>query len=375
MNTRLKITPFEVTVRELCEGYRDTPFEAVGYGGRLDIRPKYQRDFIYSDEKRDAVIDTVRKGFPLNAMYWVRREDGTFEVLDGQQRSISIGRYVTGEYSIGEKYFHTLSDSEQEEILDYRLMVYLCDGPDREKLDWFETINVAGEVLTPQERRNAVYAGPWLSAAKPLFSKPGCPAAEIGDGYVNCRVNRQELLELAVKWLAEDRYADNKSVDKDRRIEQYMADHQLDTHANELWLYFQRIMAWVRATFSTYRREMKGLPWGELYNRYKDEPLDPVRLDQETARLMQDEEVKNRRGIYLYLLDGDERHLSLRAFGKSDIRRAYEACGGICAHCGGHFEIEKMEADHITPWREGGRTVPENCQMLCRDCNRRKGGR
>lgn len=375
MTTKLKITLIRITVRELCDRFHADAVEAVGYGNRLDIRPKYQRDFIYSDKKRNAVIDTVKKGFPLNAMYWVRKNDGTFEVLDGQQRSISIGRYVTGDFSIDEKYFHTLTNEAQKKILDYRLMVYICEGPEEEKLEWFRTINIAGEVLTPQELRNAVYAGAWLAAAKVYFCHKFCPAAVESEDYVQCKVNRQELLELALKWIGDAKYIDRKDVRADRRIEQYMADHQNDTNASELWLYFRSVIEWVRTTFPTYRREMKGLPWGELYNQYKDIPLDIVQLEAEVAQLMQDDDVTNRRGIYLYVLDHKERHLNIRAFGRRESRRAYEQQQGNCALCGKHFRIEEMEADHIVPWHVGGKTVAENCQMLCRDCNRRKSGK
>ena len=341
----------------------------MGYGGRLDIRPKYQREFVYKDKQRDAVIETIRKGFPLNVMYWCVTEktdntsDVAYEVLDGQQRTISICQYVAGDFSINEEYFHTLTDDQQEQILDYKLMVYFCEGTDSEKLDWFRTINIAGERLTDQELRNAVYTGTWLTSAKRFFSKNGCAAKALSDKYVKVDTIRQELLELALKWISGG------------NIRQYMADHQQDANANALWLYFQQVIAWVQATFPTYRREMKGLPWGELYNRYKDSQLDTAALEAEIADLMQDDEVQKKSGIYEYVLDGDERHLNLRAFDKSTARTAYERQEGICPKCGKHFEIEQMEADHITPWSQGGKTLPENCQMLCRECNRRKGAR
>ena len=360
----MKISLHEIPVRDLVLGYTDSQEEGVtGYGGRLDIRPKYQREFVYKDRQRDAVIETLRRGFPLNVMYWVHCGDGHYEVLDGQQRTISICQYVAGDFSIREEYFHTLTDDQQEEILSYKLMVYFCEGTDSEKLDWFRTINIAGERLTDQELRNAVYTGPWLTSAKRFFSKTGCAAKALSDKYVKADCIRQELLELALKWISGE------------SIRQYMADHQRDANANALWLYFQQVIAWVEATFPAYRREMKGLPWGELYNQFKDAPLDTAALEAEVSRLMADDEVQKKSGIYLYVLDGDERHLNLRAFDRATARTAYERQQGVCPACGKTFAIEQMEADHITPWARGGRTTPDNCQMLCRDCNRRKGAK
>ncbi|MBR7028513.1 MAG: DUF262 domain-containing protein [Bacteroidaceae bacterium] len=357
----MKIELHEIPVRELVAGYRDSQEEGVvGYGGRLDIRPKYQREFVYKDRQRNAVIETLRKGFPLNVMYWVKNGNDSYEVLDGQQRTISICQYVAGDFSIHETYFHTLTDDQQAQILDYRLMVYFCEGTDSEKLNWFSTINIAGERLTDQELRNAVYTGPWLTSAKRFFSKNGCAAKDLSDKYVKVDYIRQELLELALEWISHD------------NISQYMADHQHDSNANPLWLYFQQVIAWVQTTFPTYRREMKGLPWGELFNRYKDFSLDTQALENEVARLMADDEVQKKSGIYEYVLSGDERKLNLRSFDKSTARTAYERQQGICPHCGEHKEIGQMQADHITPWSKGGKTVPENCQMLCSECNRRK---
>lgn len=199
----MKIELNQIKIRDLVDNYTDNDIEGVsGYHGYLDIRPKYQREFVYKDAQRDAVIDTVRKGFPLNVMYWVKNSDTAFEVLDGQQRIISICRYVTGDFSINEKYFHTLTKDEQKQILDYELTVYICEGKDSEKLAWFKTINIAGAQLTPQELRNAVYTGPWLTCAKRDFSKRGCRAQTIGDKYVRCELIRQELLELALKWIS-----------------------------------------------------------------------------------------------------------------------------------------------------------------------------
>jgi len=361
----------EITVGALVDGYKDNEEEGVtGYGGRLNIRPKYQREFIYKDPQRDAVIDTLQKGFPLNTMYWMVNDNDTFEVLDGQQRTISICQFVSSKFSMKNlfgrqelMYFSNLTDAEQQKILDYRLMIYFCQGTDRERLEWFRTINIAGEELTEQEVRNAVYTGEWLTDAKRHFSKTGCAAYGLAKEYLSGVAIRQDYLETALQWISNN------------DIERYMSAHQHSENASELWQYFQSVIHWVKTTFPRYRREMKGLAWGELYNRYKDVSLNAADLEKEVARLMEDEDVTNKKGIYAYLLDGQEKHLNIRDFRDSEKRTAYEKQAGICAHCRKHFEIGEMDADHITPWHEGGRTTAENCQVLCKECNRRKGGR
>ena len=366
----MKIDLQEVTIRELAEGYEDNEELGVkAFSGELDVRPPYQREFVYKADQRTAVIDTVTRNFPLNVMYWAVREDGGFEVIDGQQRTISICQFVEGDFAVKvgstsqPRYFHNLQEDEKEQILDYKLMVYLCSGTNSEKLEWFKTINIAGEELTRQELRNAVYSGSWVSAAKPYFSKNGCPAYTIGSGYLSGSPIRQDYLETAISWI---NYGD---------IDGYMARHQHDPNSNELWLYFQAVIAWVQATYPTHRKEMKSVPWGELYNRFKSEPLDSRKLDAAVTRLMLDEDVERKSGIYSYLLDGKEKHLSIRAFSPGMRREAFERQKGVCPDCGKTYELEGMEADHIKPWHEGGRTVASNCQMLCLEDNRRKGGR
>ena len=343
----------EITIRDLFNGYLDSQEEGVvAYGGRLDVRPKYQREFVYTGKQREEVINTVRHGFPLNIMYWVKKEDGNFEVLDGQQRTISICQYLNNDFSIDEKYFHTLTDDQQAQILDYKLMVYFCEGTDSE--------------LSDQELRNAVYTGAWLTDAKRHFSKSNCAGIGLGDKYVRCEVNRQGLLELVLKWIS------------DGHIEQYMADHQHDPNCNELWLYYTSVINWVKTIFPTYRKEMKGLPWGEIYNEFGKKALDTAALEAKVAALMQDPEVQKKSGIYQYVLTGNEKYLNLRTFDDAVKREVYERQGGICPHCVAehrektHWEIDEMEADHITPWVEGGKTVAENCQLLCVEHNRRK---
>ena len=357
----MKIQPIEITVRELAEDYEDNSEGGViGYGEKLDIRPPYQREFIYKDKQRDAVITTLKKDFPLNVMYWAVRDDDTFEVIDGQQRTISICQYVDGEFALDGRYFFNLRDDEQAQILDYKLMVYLCSGTDSEKLEWFKTINIAGEKLTDQELRNAVYSGPWVTDAKRYFSKTDCAAYNIGSDYVNGSPIRQDYLETVITW---------KSAGT---IENYMAKQQHKADANDLWLYFQSVISWVKAIFPVYRREMKGIDWGVLYNTFKDDELDSAALETEIQTLMEDEDVSKKKGIYKYVLTRKEKHLNIRAFSPNQRREAYERQKGVCAVCKETFALEEMEADHITPWVEGGKTTAENCQMLCKEDNRRK---
>ena len=225
----MKIELKKITVRDLVEDYHDDGEGGVrGYGGKLDIRPPFQREFVYKDKQRDAVIETINKGFPLNVMYWAVRQDGTYEVIDGQQRTISAAQYVEGDYSLDGRYFHNLQDDEQERILNYPLQVYVCEGNASEKLDWFRIINIAGEKLTDQELRNAVYAGPWVSDAKRHFSRPNSPAYAVGNKYVQGSPIRQDYLETAIQWIRA----------RAQTVEDYMAAHQHDRTATALWSHF-----------------------------------------------------------------------------------------------------------------------------------------
>lgn len=359
----MKIELKEITVRELSAGYEDNAEDGVtGYAGKLDIRPPYQREFIYKDKQRDAVITTLTKNYPLNVMYWAVREDGNFEVIDGQQRTISVCQYVNGDFAYMLRYFHNLQSDEKEQILNYKLMIYLCSGTDSEKLEWFKTINIAGEKLTDQELRNAVYSGSWVSDVKRYFSKSGCAAHGIGSDYLNGSAIRQDYLETAIKWISSG------------NVEVYMSTHQHDPNASALWIYFQSVITWVSATFTKKRKFMKGVDWGFLYNKYKDNKYDTKKIEDETAKLILDDDVTTKSGIYPYILTRNEKYLSIRAFSDATKQKAYEKQKGVCVVCKNHFEISAMEADHITPWHEGGKTISENCQMLCKDDNRRKSG-
>lgn len=361
MNIQLK----EITIKELSNGFEDNAENGViGFDGKLDIRPPYQREFIYKDKQRDAVINTVIKNFPLNVMYWAVNENGTFEVIDGQQRTISICQYVNGDFANMFRYFHNLEKDEQEQILNYKLMVYVCSGTESEKLQWFKTINIAGEKLTEQELRNAVYTGSWVADAKRYFSKNGCAASSLGSDYLNGSAIRQEYLETAIDWISSG------------NIEVYMSNHQHDPNATALWRYFQDVITWVNSTFTVKRKKfMKGVEWGLLYNKYKDNIYDTKAIEAETAKLIADDDVERKSGIYAYILTKDERHLGIRTFSDSMKQKVYEKQKGICTICKKHFDISQMEGDHITPWHEGGKTIESNCQMLCKDDNRRKSGK
>ncbi len=357
----MKIELIDLTVRDLVAGYRDDGEGGVrGYGGKLDIRPPFQREFIYKDKERSAVIDSILKGFPLNVMYWSARGDGTYEIIDGQQRTISVAQFIEGDFSFERRYFHNLPSDIQARILDYELMVYVCSGTDSEKLAWFQTINIAGVKLTNQELRNAVYSGSWVTDAKRYFSRHGCAARGLGGDYMSGNPIRQDYLETVIKWISGG------------QIEEYMGRHQHDANALPLWNYFIAVIEWTKANFTEYRSSMKGVDWGSLYNTYKDAKLDPVAIEAEIEILLDDEEVQRESGIYPYILTREKKHLNLRAFDARMKRRVYRKQEGICPICKKHFQISQMEADHITPWSKGGKTSEDNCQMLCRKCNREK---
>lgn len=373
----LTIDQIEVTVGEITDGYINNDEQGVrGYGGRLDIRPPYQREFIYDEKEQQAVITTVLHGYPLNVMYWVRRDDDAdcpYEVMDGQQRTLSLCEYVAGKFAYDFKYFGNQPEDVQKQILKYRLTVYVCEGEASEKLEWFKTINIAGKPLNEQEIRNAIYAGPFVTDAKRHFSKTNCAAWRLGRDLVPGSPIRQDFLRRALEWMADHESRQGHA----QSAVGYMAVHQHDPNANNLWTYYQNVINWAVTNFSPrhFKRIMKGLDWAALYDAYHTQTLDTAALAERISTLMRDGEVQRKQGIIPYVLDGDERHLDLRAF-PDDIRLAvWEAQGHRCALCGCEADVELMEADHIVPWCKGGRTVRENCQLLCRVCNRRKSGR
>ena len=357
-----------IKVADLVANYTDDNEGGVrGYSGRLNIRPAFQREFVYDDKRRNEVIRTVRRNFPLNSMYWADSGDDNYELMDGQQRTISVCRYVQGDFSVdvdgSPMYLQNLTGDKQKQILDYELFIYVCSGTESDKLEWFKTINIAGEKLTDQELRNAIYTGPWLSDAKRWFSKTAGPAYQIGNKLLNGSPIRQDYLETALDWI---------SIGD---IEGYMSKHQHDQDAQELWQYFQEVLSWVNRVFPTYRKIMQGLPWGHFYNAHKGDKLNAAALEARIVELIDDDEVDSKKGIYEYLLTGKEKTLNLRAFDNKIRSKVYQAQAGICPVCTKHFEIEQMEADHIVPWHEGGKTVESNCQMLCKLDNRTKSGR
>ena len=325
----MTINQIEVTVGDITDGYVNNEEQGVrGYGGKLDIRPPYQREFIYNEKEQQAVITTVLNGYPLNVMYWVKRGNDAecpYEVMDGQQRTLSLCEYVAGKFSYEFKNFFNQPKDIQRKILDYRLTVYVCEGEPSEKLEWFRTINIAGKPLNDQEINNAVYAGPFVSDAKRHFSKSNCGAYRLAKDLVTGTPIRQDFLKKALEWMAGHETREGKR----QTIVGYMAEHQHKT-------------------------------------------LDTAALARQISTLMRDSEIQRQQGIIPYVLTGDERELDLRAFPDDIKLAAWETQGHKCALCGKEMDYEFMEGDHITPWRDGGRTVKENCQMLCRECNRRK---
>ncbi len=361
----MKIELKYIKIAELVEGYKDSQENGVvAYGGKLDVRPAFQREFVYKGHQRDAVIETVLNGYPLNVMYWAEHENNTFEIIDGQQRTISICQYITGEFSYTGMYFHSLATEKKRNILDYELMIYFCTGTESEKLEWFRIINIAGERLTQQELRNSVYCGSWLSSAKLYFSKQNCYAFNKGGDYLSGSAVKQDYLETIIKW------ACNSIEDID--ICSYMSKHQHNQNAEHLKNYFTNVIEWVQSVFIKYRKEMKGIEWGFLYNKHKNNKYNAEELENTVKNLMEDEDIKNKKGIYEYILTNDTKLLELRTFDDKTKREVFEKQAGVCIKCEKQFEITQMQADHILPWSKGGKTKKENCQMLCKICNARK---
>lgn len=383
----MQITETKVKVSDLCENYSDNGDGGVfGFDGKLTIRPAFQREFVYKDNQRDAVIETVRKGYPLNVMYWSKVSDTEFEVLDGQQRTISLGQYLNGDYAIkingNDKFFHNLTETEKQQIRNYELTIYIFEGTEEEKLEWFKVINIAGETLTNQELLNANYAGTWLADAKNYFSKRNCVAGQMANGFIKGNPIRQDYLEKALAWIA-----DRNGLPSGGK---YMAIHQHDADANDLWLYFQEVISWAKRMFPNMPKKLTECQeWGLLYNQYRNNQYNTNEMHTLANKLLQDEDITKQAGIIPYVLSArtkhDEKLLSIRAFSEQMKRRVYtrqteEANANhtsncpICAKNGiiTIYEFEDMQGDHIRPWSQGGRTIEENCQMLCQRCNNNK---
>ena len=375
----------QISIADLFNGFVNNEEEGVytyiridGELIKTDIRPPYQREFVYSDDKRNKVIETLSRNLPLGVIYLAKNSDGTMEVIDGQQRIMSICKYLNGDFSVNgiadflnEKTFNCelyKNTAIYKQIMSYNnLLAYIVEGDDDEKLDWFRTINISGERLTEQELLNANYTGEWLCSAKRKFSKTNCVAFKKGNKLVNGSPIRQDYLETALSWISGGK----------ENIQKYMGDHyQADENAEPLWKYFVEVIEWVEKTF-TYRKEMKGIDWGKLYREYGKNEYDVAELEEKVKALMADDDVNSKKGIYEYVLSNcskdKERHLSIRKFSDKDKRTAYERQNGICPICGTHHEIDEMEGDHIIPWSKGGKTTIDNLQMLCKKCNREKG--
>lgn len=377
----MNINMIHVPVRELIEGYREDEktSRVVAWGGKLDVRPEYQREFVYDDKQQQAVINTILHGFPLNIMYFVDRQDGDFEVLDGQQRILSICNFAVNKLSVripaatggfDTVNYPNLFDEQRERFLDYKLQVYICEGSDKEKFEWFQTINIAGEKLETQEIRNALYHGKWLTNAKSAFSRRNCPANQHYGNYLSGNCIRQKYLETAFLWAA-----DAEGISGKEAVETYMRKHRYDPDANALWTYFENVFQWVSRVFGEYQKPMKGVAWGLLYNRHKNDRLDPDHVQEEIRRLMADEEVQKKSGVYEYLLTDDEKCLNLRTFSEKDKVTMYNRQGGKCNLCGKPCELSAMQGDHVIPWSKGGKTTLDNGQMLCASCNLSKSNR
>lgn len=404
MPLTMSINLTQIKLRDLFDGYVNSDEDGViGYHGRLDIRPKYQREFIYGEKEQVAVIDTVKRGFPLNTMYWAvaRDENGdkilnadgeeTYELMDGQQRTISICEFLANHIVVNFQKFFNIQKSTPdvaEKILDYELQVYICDGSVSDKLAWFKTINIAGKPLTEQELLNAQYVGKWLTKAKEYFSKTNCNAAELmvirgkkASDYLSGSPIRQDYLSTVLQWIANYQGLTPRSDEGDT----YMANHQGDDTATEIKNYYVAVMEWVGSKFKAYRKEMKGLPWGLWYNKYQngdcagqiiEKTADEI--EDKIKRLIGDDEVGTVKGIYEYIITGEEKHLSLRQFDDKIKRKVYENQHHKCPYCDraidGHtyannkteYEYNEMEGDHIVPWSQGGKTEESNCQMLCK---------
>ena len=400
----MKATLQEITIEELVKGYQDNgQGGVVAYGGLLNVRPAFQREFVYHDENRDRVMQSVYNNMPLNSMYWAKNPDDTFEVIDGQQRIISICQFLTnndgndnpiainfnGKHTQTFESLYKSSIQKGLEILQYPLQVYVCEGTDDEKLDWFHTINIAGKQMTEQELLNANYTGKWLTDAKQFFSKrESNPAINIcyydnddkktllslsadktlGDmGSLYDKANRQLLLELALRWRVD------ADLEQYPQIKYYMAKHRDDENANDLVDYFTKVIEWVKATFPNYRSDMKGIEWGLLYNKYHHQKYNAAKLEETLQYLYDlyntDGDGLKKKGFYEYCLSGDRSLIWHRAFSDNQQKQAYKNQGGKCARCHNPFPLSKMEGHHKIAFADGGETIIENCVMLCADCH------
>ena len=389
MKTELKI----YTVEQICDGFEYNELEGKGlYGlaGQLTIQPEYQRNYIYADGKKDvAVIESVLKGYPLGLIYFNKKEDGKLEVLDGQQRITSLGRFLKNKFAVKinglEQIFDGLDEGKQQKVKQTKLLVYVCEGEgehaEEEIKEWFQTINIVGVPLNEQEKLNAIYSGPFVTECKKEFSNSGNANIQKWESYVKGPANRQMFLAAALEWVSKG------------NVDGYMSSHRRDNNVNEIKTYFNTVIDWVDSKFDDVYDEMQGLNWGELYERFHNQAYNHSELSAKVYELMHDDFVTNRRGIFEYVLGGcqDTKLLNVRLFDKPTMRKVYQeqtekakAEGtSNCPYCAiGHdanrqriWKLEEMDADHVEAWSKGGETTEKNCQMLCKTHNRAKGNR
>jgi len=379
-----------ITVQDICEGFVYNELEGkglFGLAGKLTIQPEYQRNYIYADGKKDvAVIDSLLKGYPLGLIYFVKVSDDEFEILDGQQRITSFGRYVTNKFAVKdengmEQYFDGIAADKKTKILNSKLTIYECEGEESEIKNWFRTINIAGVPLNDQELNNSIFSGPFVTLAKAEFSNSQNANIQKWSAYIKGSANRQSFLEKALYWVSQGNIVD------------YMSSHRYDDNINELKTYFTSVIDWVSAVFIDVEKEMCGLEWGLLYKTYHNKSYDPKKVSLEVQSLYGDPYIKNRRGIFEYILGGsiDAKLLDVRVFDEATKRSVYSKqtkeaeTKGIsnCPLCSiGHdsnkskiWKLNEMDADHVTAWSKGGATDIKNCQMLCKTHNRAKGNK
>ncbi|QQS70968.1 DUF262 domain-containing protein [Candidatus Saccharibacteria bacterium] len=379
-----------ITVADIVEGFEYNELDEkglFGLGGRLTIQPEYQRRYIYGDGRKDvAVIDSLLKGYPIGLLYFSKVGDDAYEVLDGQQRITTIGRFVRGLFAAkdtngNQQYFSGLAADMQRRIMETPLLVYICEGEESEIKDWFKTINIAGVALNEQEILNAVYSGPFVTLAREEFSNPNNSNVQKWSSYIAGDIRRQEYLERALQWVSRG------------DVDRYMSQHRYDTSIDELKAYFTKVINWIDGVFIDVEREMRGLEWGRLYEMYHTTQYEPARVHETVRRLYGDEFVKHRSGVFEYILGGesDTKLLDVRVFDDRDKRVVYERQTNAahekgtsnCSYCAiGHdanqaklWGYNEMDADHVSAWSKGGSTSLENCEMLCVAHNRAKGNR
>jgi Protein of unknown function DUF262/HNH endonuclease len=387
MNTTLRT---DITIKDICEGFIYNELEGkglFGLSGTLTIQPEYQRNYIYADGKRDvAVISSILKGYPLGLIYFNKINKDSLEVLDGQQRITSFGRFVTNKFAIKdengmEQYFSGIATDKQQKILNAKLLIYECEGEESEIKEWFRTINIAGVPLNNQELLNAVYSGPFVTLGKEEFSNSQNANIQKWSAYVSGSANRQEYLERALEWVSKDNVGD------------YMSKHRFDKNITELKNYFTSVIDWISTVFTDVESEMKGLEYGRLYETYSKKPYNSKTVSEQVKKLYADPYIKSRKGVFEYILGGstDTKLLEVRVFDEATkkstcAKQTTEAeKKGIsnCSYCAiGHdanktkiWKLAEMDADHVTAWSKGGATDNKNCEMLCKSHNRAKGNK